>query len=65
MSVHEDITDGTRCMTCHQELIGDNLRPCNAGHPLFCEYCWKKLPKCDRDEGAPYFCETTGEVSTG
>lgn len=57
MSIEEDIVAGTRCMKCHEPLATYCGIVCDAGHPLYCEECWKKLPQKDRDDGAPYFCE--------
>lgn len=64
MSVSEDIVDGIVCMRCQQMLVSDAGELCDAGHPLFCEECWKK-DKRARKEGAPYWQSETGTIATG
>ena len=64
MSVADEIVAGERCMTC-QALLVDQDGVLNAADaPVFCEPCWRELPQSDRDNGAPYFDATTGEIAT-
>ncbi len=63
--VTEMVEEGLMCMVCLQFLTSDAGDVCDCGHPIFCEECWKKLPRRDRQNGAPYYHEASGRVLTG
>lgn len=65
MSASDDVWEGIVCMQCLQLLVSEDGDVCGCGHPVYCEDCWKELPKKQRADGAPYFDENTGKVYSG
>lgn len=59
----DDVLSGLVCMTCLRFLFNEaGTEVCSAGHPVYCEDCWKELPRKARQSGAPYWDEKTGTV---
>ena len=64
MSLADQIVEGELCMKCHEWLISEDGRLCDAGHPVFCKRCWERLPAKERRDGAPFF-DPSGEMGAG